>query len=342
MRKELKKIIHVPLEIAGQVGLICEFLRMNGYHAVAYNYFQTYLNYRKVIHTDAFELIKILDPAIRYYDLFHFHNSYSFMEGHKDIDMIASRGKKMIMHHRGNDVRFRKRAYQWKGYNNPYVNTESSFPDEQIDRNLRFFAKMMCAAIVQDYELYEYVIDYYAAEGKKVYILPRLINVELISPVYSTEKHQVPLVIHAPTNRAFKGSDIIEKVVSYLQKEYSFEYQSIEKKSHREALELYRQADIVIDQVLCGAYGNFSVEAMALGKPVICYIRPDLKTNYPPELPILSANPDTLYDVLKDLLRQPEQWPYLGKKGRAYVEKHHSAKKNIRQLIRIYKEVGEK
>lgn len=337
------KIIHAPLDLAGQVGLICEFLNKNGVHATGYNYMSSYFNYKsKVIQTDLFELQKIFEPALHFYDIFHFHNSNSFMSSHRDLAMIAQHGKKMIMHHRGNDVRSIQFATKGLGYENPYVNTDGSFPHETIIHNLEQYAKWMSAAIVQDYELYHYVIDFYRAEGKKVYVLPRLIDTNKVKAVYvEGEKKDYPLVVHAPTNPEFKGTAFVEKAIEALQKEIPFHYQRVENMSHKEALSWYEKADVVIDQILCGAYGNLSVEAMALGKPVICYIRPDLWSYYPANLPIQSANPDTLYDVLKPFLLHWELRYVLGVQGRKYVEDYHEATKVIPQLIKIYKDVLE-
>ena len=128
-------------------------------------------------------------------------------------------------------------------------------------------------------------------------------------------------------------------MIEKLQKEVPLDYRRVQQLSHQQAVQLYKQADIIIDQILCGAYGNLSVEAMALGKPVICYIRPDLVDHYPKNLPIVSANPDTLFDVLKDLIRDQERRSHLGRLGRSYVEEYHDASKVIHQLINIYEEV---
>ena len=333
------KVVHVPLEIAGQVGLICKFLREEGYDAYGFNYFETYLKYDNVFHTEAYELIKVLEKFIDYYDIFHFHNGYSIMEDFRDILMIKKEGKKMIMHHRGNDVRFQSMATRGKNYTNPYVRVENYLSDDMISKNLRFFAEHMNAAIVQDYELYNYVIDYYAEKGKPVYVLPRLINSRLIKPSFPKPYTRTPIIVHAPTHRGFKGSDIIEKIIDKLRKEKSLIYINIEGKSHKEALEYYRQADIIIDQILCGAYGNVSVEAMAMGKVAVCYVRPDLIETYAGELPIISANPDTLYYQLKKLIVDPNLRNKIGKDGRCYVEKYHEGTTIIKQLMRIYEDI---
>lgn len=337
------KVVHAPLEIAGQVGMICQFLKKYNVEAVGYNYFPNYLKYTNVIDTDSYELAKIVEDLIKHYDLFHFHNGYTFFEDFRDIEVIREHDKPIIMHHRGNDVRSRKRSRAWNGYENPYVNAESSLPDEEIDRNLRYFASRVTAAIVQDHELLSYVEDYYAAEGKKVYILPRLFDVHRRQPVYvkkETADRKI-LIVHAPTQRDFKGTEYINQAMEKLQAELPVRYQLVEHMPHADAWNMYEQADIIIDQVLCGAYGNLSVEGMALGKPVVCYIRPDLMDKYPPDLPIVSANPDTIYDEVKTLVQDPERRYQLGRKGRAYVEDYHSAESVIKQLLTIYQEVLE-
>ena len=39
---------------------------------------------------------------------------------------------------------------------------------------------------------------------------------------------------------------------------------------------MIRESDVVIDQILMGTYARLAIESMALGKPVICYLREDL------------------------------------------------------------------
>lgn len=42
---------------------------------------------------------------------------------------------------------------------------------------------------------------------------------------------------------------------------------------HDKVHELYEKTDLAVDELLVGWYGAFAVEMMALGKPVVCYIR---------------------------------------------------------------------
>ncbi|WP_202785177.1 glycosyltransferase [Heyndrickxia sporothermodurans] len=106
--------------------------------------------------------------------------------------------------------------------------------------------------------------------------------------------------------------------------------------NHKEVIKLYEEADIIIDQVLCGSYGLLSVESMALGKPVVTYIRPDLISTFPDDLPIVNANPDNLYDQVKLLLDNPILRQQLGILGRDYVSRVHDHHIIADQLLDIY------
>ena len=50
----------------------------------------------------------------------------------------------------------------------------------------------------------------------------------------------------------------------------------VEGVPHEQARKRYAKADIIIDQLLVGWHGVFALEAMALGKPVITYLKPDV------------------------------------------------------------------
>ena len=328
------KVLHLPLEVAGQVAEICTQLHKKGIEAVGYNWRHNYLGVdHRLANSDAYEMANTWEDALRYFDIFHYHTGYTLYKDKKDMMMALEAGKKVIMHHRGNDVRIPSQAVEGNDYYNPYVYVGDSQPEEQMIRNLKFFSKYLSTAIVQDEELYAYVKDYY----RHVHILPRLIDTAQIKPRYVSMEKDVPLIVHAPTSRAFKGTDTILKVIAKMKKEFPIHFQLVEKMSKPKALAVMAKADIVIDQILCGFYGNVSVEAMALGKPVLAYIRPDIQQRLADDCPVISANPDTLYDRLKSLLQCPEQRRQIGMKGREYVQNHHSAEQVINQLVQIYR-----
>jgi glycosyltransferase involved in cell wall biosynthesis len=323
------RIFHGTTEIAGQMGILSSALTKKGHCSVGYNTFHSYLGYKNfLVNTDQDGLKERVQEILAHYDLFHFHYGTTLAPEFADLPEIKSRNKKMIMHHWGNDVRFHDQARM----NNPYVYTGDSPSNEDIHAKLMKITAYIKEAIVQDYEVYDYVKDYY----EKVHVVPIAIDLTHFQPHYPSLQKDRPLILHAPTNPDFKGTFYIEKTIERLKEEYNFEYQRIEKMNHEEVIKLYTDADIIIDQVLCGSYGLLSVESMALGKPVLTFIRPDLISSFPPELPIVNANPDNLYEQTKKLLDNPELRREFGVKGRRYAENYHSHDRVADQLLTIY------
>jgi hypothetical protein len=323
------RILHGTIEIAGQMGILSGEQKRRGHWAVGYNIFHSYLGYRDhLINTVAHEIARTHHHMLHFFDLFHFHYGSSLLEDNADLPAIARLGKKMVMHHWGNDVRFHDVARR----NNPYVYTGDSPPNEVIRERLTRLSRYIKHAIVQDYEVYEYVAPYY----EQVHVVPIAIDLTAFPPEHQSAARSKPLVLHAPTNPDFKGTSHVENAIAELQKTHDFEYRRIQQLSHTQAIQLYREADIIIDQVRCGSYGLLSVETMALGKPVIAYIRDDLLSRFPPELPVYNANPDNLGQRLRELLENPALRHDLGARGRQYVEKYHAKEVVVQKLESIY------
>jgi glycosyltransferase involved in cell wall biosynthesis len=142
-------------------------------------------------------------------------------------------------------------------------------------------------------------------------------------------RRDVPLLVHAPTHRGIKGTRFVLEAVERLRAEgVKLELRLIEGMSQREALAIYAQADLFIDQLLLGGYGGVAVELMALGRPVIAFIRPGELAAADPEmardLPILNARPDDLQHVLRTwLVWRRSELVDVGRRARAWVERWH-------------------
>jgi glycosyltransferase involved in cell wall biosynthesis len=94
-----------------------------------------------------------------------------------------------------------------------------------------------------------------------------------------------------------------------------------------------------VDQLRIGSHGQFAVEAMSLAKPVVCYIQPELVPLYPSDLPLINANPDTLYAVLEYWLQRPRERHELGLASRAYAECWHDARVVAARLLSAYQQL---
>lgn len=139
----------------------------------------------------------------------------------------------------------------------------------------------------------------------------------------------VPVILHAPSHRGVKGTRHVLEAISRLKGEgIALEFLLVEGLPHSEARSLYEKADLLIDQLLCGWYGGLAVELMALGKPVMCYLREEdlrfIPAQMRQDLPIIQVNPGTLYQVLREWLSyRRQELVEVGRRSRAYVEKWH-------------------
>jgi glycosyltransferase involved in cell wall biosynthesis len=156
------------------------------------------------------------------------------------------------------------------------------------------------------------------------------------------DRGRVPLVLHAPSHRGVKGTEQLLAAVEQLKREgLEFEFRLVEGMPRDRARKLYEDADIFVDQLLAGWYGGVAVEAMALGKPVIAYIR-EADLDFVPvemrrELPVIGADVRTIGGVLGRLIAAgPRERSELGRRGRAYVERWHDPLKIAAGLIRDY------
>jgi hypothetical protein len=145
---------------------------------------------------------------------------------------------------------------------------------------------------------------------------------------------------HAPTNRAGKGSKYIINAVEELKNRgYNIDFVLIEGLDNKTAREVYRSLDIFVDQLLAGWYGGVAVELMALGKPVVSYVREDDLHFIPIEmcldLPIIQATPETIAEVLEKLLNTPKREIGMrGEESRKFVEKWHNPISVSNQILK--------
>ena len=147
-------------------------------------------------------------------------------------------------------------------------------------------------------------------------------------------------ILHAPSNRSIKGTKYVIDVCNSLNRGgFENELVLLENIPHDQVKDYYLKSDIVIDQLLCGWYGGFAVEAMAMEKPVISYLRKDDLDKFVPfkdEIPIINSTKDSLYDILIPLIEKDSLRRKKGKEGRRYVEKYHDPNKIAKNLIDNY------
>lgn len=142
--------------------------------------------------------------------------------------------------------------------------------------------------------------------------------------------------------RNIKGSPFVLEAIERLKNEgYPVEYTYISNKPSNQMRFYQAQADIVVEQLIYGWWGSTGAETMALGKPVICYLRPSWKAfflNTHPEyedVPIVNATTLTIYEELKKLIVDKELRERKGRESRAFAERHFNPEQNTKSLIHL-------
>jgi hypothetical protein len=143
-------------------------------------------------------------------------------------------------------------------------------------------------------------------------------------------------IVHAPSHRGTKGTEAILAAVDQLRaRGIPLRLDLVEGVQRDEVLARCARADIVVDQVRVGWYGGFAVEAMSLGKPVLCYVKDEDPGDNPfgQLLPLVRTTPATLEDDLTALVQNPARRTELGVAGRQFVERHHDPRHVARYVL---------
>ncbi|WP_175530594.1 glycosyltransferase [Brevibacillus centrosporus] len=331
-------VLHGAIEIANQMNHLVTGLKNQNVNARSLNYYPSYLSYQNDYALDLSEIKDeqrkqqeqeaIFEKAMDCFNVFHFHYGTSMLPGLADLPLLRQAGKKVVMHHWGSDVRMESIAKKL----NPFIQVKNQ-NEEQIKRLLSYLGEQIDHCFVADAELYEYVKDYY----KNVSFVRQAIDTTVYQPSEDFVPRNIkPTIVHAPTSPEFKGTKYILQAIENLKIKYDFTFTLVQNTSHEEAKKIYQHADIIVDQILGGSHGLLSLEAMAMGKPVICYLTDFMKEFYPQELPIVSASPETIEARIEMLLKDFELRKELGVRGRKYVETYHDLNKVSSALKDIY------
>ena len=264
------------------------------------------------------------------FDVFHFNYGSSLFNHQKipiaqaDLPFYPSRAKLFVTYN-GCDARQKFATMAQKKI--------SACHDPKCYSGICNSGKMDIIKRKQIAKMAKYVHHIWAVNPDLLYFLPKdkssflpylvnMDNMKIAKPDFRKNKLKV---IHASTDRFAKGSEIILTAMEYIQKAKGcdVEVKFIEKIPHEQAINIYKQADLIIDQILIGWYGGFAVEAMSMGKPVICRIAEEDLHFIPKKMAIdvkdafINANPANIKEVI---LRCIEDRLFLKDKSEAAIE----------------------
>jgi O-antigen/teichoic acid export membrane protein/glycosyltransferase involved in cell wall biosynthesis len=241
-------------------------------------------------------------------DVFHFYSGLTFVPKRLQFPILRLVRKKSVLHFMGSDIRGRS-------------------PAELL------YAGSADARIVGSYDAIRWVPD--------AVVVPPGIDLREFQLVPAPE-HERPVVVHAPSSRVRKGTELVVEAC----RELDVELEIVEGLHHTEARKRYERADIVVDQLNAGWYGLFAIEAMALGKPVVTALHEDAIARTEEalgiEVPIVNTSKETLVETLRPIVESPEERRRIGEASRQYVEQVHDAERSADRLVEIYDAVTAK
>lgn len=267
--------------------------------------------------------------------LIHYHGgvilgarTHHLLEG----PLLRVRGVPMLMSFGGGDARITRMAHA----KNPYFYRGT---DDVRDNQVRQYLKSISASIrnvATDPEMMTYVEPYF----ERCHLFRQPVDTRELAfaePVLD----RPPIVMHIPTETDVKGTTHVVAAAERLKAEgHRFTFRLVRQVSQTDMYRELAGCDVYVDELLCGAHGVTTVEAMAAGKPTLTYVRPDLVPRYPADLPIINVNPDTIYGQLRAIINDADRRAELSRRGREYVERYHAVPVVVRSLLEIYCQIG--
>jgi glycosyltransferase involved in cell wall biosynthesis len=139
-------------------------------------------------------------------------------------------------------------------------------------------------------------------------------------------------ILHAPNHTKIKGTEALIAAIELLKREgLDIELILLQGMPNDEIRSAMENVDLVADQFVIGWYAMFAIEAMAMEKPVLCYLREDFIDLYVKaglvsdnEIPLINTGLLEIAEKIRWAYYNREELIAIGKKGREFVQKHHS------------------
>lgn len=271
----------------------------------------------------------------------------SFLPEWQDLPLIQKNGTKVVVCFAGSESRVLELENIFRAKTGASVAVSARVDMESILRHVRFA------------ELHADVLIGGSTAGLRPLYIPVTTILDTKNIPCHFSNRNIPTILHAPSNRATKGTDIWLRIFSELEAEgWKFTVRLLENVPHHAMLNAMQHMDIFCDGLFHG--GKMAREAMAAGCVVLSafgcdtdaclkFWKDDDETlrqrwqvmpgtadaqfldeqfvkkawYYDPNInPCIAVRPDTAKDALRELLRNKALRQSLALRGREVVEKY--------------------
>lgn len=286
--------------------------------------------------------IRKLYSSVKQADVIHVYSNLNLPTKYEGkllrfLFLKVAKHKKKFITYVGSEVRipeldfpvnpFYKEAFQNRAYEYPYESQECSFKHQRKFSELGF-------EMISTPDTLHYISDTFFKTGGMTF------HAGVASPSFQKKENSEEIrIVHAPSAPVAKGSSSIRQVMEKISALYpQVNYIELQHVSNERYQELVATCDIYIDQVIWGFHGVAAIQAMALGKLVVCYLHEIPLQYLPKNHPIINSNPSNLEATIENLVQNPQILRDAGKKVRTYYENYHSPKAVALRLLKIYAE----
>jgi len=332
------RILHAPLDVGGHAAGLAAAERELGYESDVAVFTPGPFGYQSTIDLRAGRDVALpvrfarradfLRRALKEYDVFHFNFGQTLLQVRAmgrvidELALIKRAGKTVVVTYQGCDARPFEACHCQSlrcAKESPYRTIAASRVHEHADLIYHLnpdLAKWLPRSSFVPY-----------ASVDPLEMLPNA--KDRVGKRASGET----VVLHAPTNRAVKGTEHVVRAINELTEEgLAVHLNLVEGAQRSDVAGEIRKSDIVVDQLMVGWYGSFAVEAMALEAPVLCFID-DENNPFGDALPIVRAEPTNLKEQIRTLALDPKLRAKQGNAGRKFVEDTHDPRKVAARIL---------
>ncbi len=335
------RVLFAPVEIGGNMRALAEELRRRGISATA----ATLLHESSIPFMDDIHFgpkkgerracwwlrrFNFFLWAASNFDVFHFFYGQSLLPGGADLPILRALGKTLFMHFRGSDIR------DTFGRCDPSVESGQWTSSPKQQRMIARYRRYCHRLLVSTPDLLDLVPD--------ATWIPQVIRTSDYEFAPKVIDRRGPIsVVHAVTvkkpGRDIYGTEVIEGAVAGLRaRGYDITLKVVRGLPHSEAIRLFQTAHLGIGRMGLGWYGNFTIELMAMGIPVLIYIDERLRKRAP--VPLLSVGASSLEETLERLLLDRKLYRQVAESCRKYVEQFHDVGAVTTRLLEMYQDLS--
>lgn len=230
-------------------------------------------------------------------DVFYFVWNETLLPFYFDFVLIRMAGKKLIIMHCGDDVRYRPLSNKiFKNFSLGPLDVRNTYRGEFLKKFYFQFMSEMTGQVIsfRDQTTFQFgkLIHYYFPQEQ---ISPKSVSV---SPIVK--------IIHAPSDRVIKGTNYVLEAVEILRKRnIPFEFELIENKGNEYVLKSLVECDILIDQPSCWT-GRLAVEGCAASCCVIGGNNREFADRCSSPVIQFHRNSEQLAQIIEDLINNPK------------------------------------